>query len=154
MGSFIFWQRWLLVFAVLLILFGVGMVFFNTTSVFDALFNDNINPAFWGSDGPDPTALRFQSWAYGLLGATIAGWGVIIFFLVKIPFAQREKWAWNAFFWGLLLWYVLDTGASIYYGVLFNAAFNTAIFLVALIPLLFTQGRMLEQSEGELKSKA
>jgi hypothetical protein len=144
MGSFIFWQRWLLVFAVLLILFGVGMVFFNTTSVFDAFFNDNINPAFWGSKGPDPIALRFQSWVYGLLGATIAGWGVIIFFLVKIPFTQREKWAWNALFWGLLLWYVLDTGASIYYGVLFNVLFNTVIFLVALVPLLFTRGRMLE----------
>ena len=144
MGSFIFWQRWLLVFAVLLILFGIGMVFLNTTSVFDAFFNDNINPAFRGSEDPDPTALKFQSWAYGILGATIAGWGVIIFFLVKIPFAQREKWAWNALFWGLLLWYVLDTGASIYYGVLFNALFNTVIFLVALIPLLFTRNRMLE----------
>lgn len=147
MGSFIFWQRWLLVFAVLLILFGVGMVFFNTTSIFDIFFNDNINPAFWGSGGTDPTALKFQSWVYGLLGATIAGWGVFIFFLVKNPFAQREKWAWTCIFWGLLLWYVLDTGASIYHGVLFNALFNTAIFLVALIPLLFTRGRMLEQLE-------
>ncbi|MFA9406022.1 MAG: hypothetical protein ACERKX_09430 [Anaerolineales bacterium] len=144
MGSFIFWQRWLLVFAVLLILFGIGMVFFNTTSVFDTFFNDNINPAFWGSEGPDPTTLKFQSWVYGLLGATIAGWGVFVFFLVKIPFAQRKKWAWNCMFWGLLLWYVLDTGASIYYGVLFNALFNTAIFLAALIPLLFTRGRMME----------
>ena len=147
MGSFIFWQRWLLVFAVLLILFGVGMVFFNTTSIFDIFFNDNINPAFWGSGDPDPTALKFQSWVYGLLGATIAGWGIFIFFLVKNPFAQREKWAWTCIFWGLLLWYVLDTGASIYHGVLFNALFNTAIFLVALIPLLFTRGRMLEQLE-------
>ncbi len=154
MGSFIFWQRWLLVFAVLLILFGAGMVFFNTTSMFDMFFNDHINPAFWGSDDPDPGTLRFQGWAYGLLGATIAGWGVYTFFLVKIPFAQRQKWAWNCIFWGLLLWYVLDTGASVYYGVLFNVLFNTVIFLVALIPLLFTRSRMLEQSEGEADSIA
>ena len=149
MGTFIFWQRWLQVFAVLLILFGVGMVFLNTTNMFDVFFNENINPVFWGLETPDPIALKFQSWVYGLLGATIAGWGIFVFFVLKIPFAQREKWAWSCIFWGLFLWYVLDTGVSIYHGVIFNVLFNTTIFLLALIPLIFTRSGMQESSDEE-----
>jgi hypothetical protein len=36
------------------------------------------------------------------------------------------------------LWYVLDTGFSLFYGVNFNALFNTALLILFAIPLAFT----------------
>ena len=69
----------------------------------------------------------------------MAGWGVFMVFLARYPFQQRERWSWICFLLGLLLWYVLDTGISLYYGVAFNAIFNTAILVLALIPLAYTR---------------
>jgi len=40
---------------------------------------------------------------------------------------------------GLSLWYVIDTVISLCFSVVFNAVFNTAIFILAMLPLLFTR---------------
>ena len=144
MERFKFWHRWLWAFSILLILFGLAMVFLNGSRVFDLVFNDNINPTFWGQSGPDPATETFLRWIYSLVGAVITGWGIFTFYIVKYPFSRRETWAWNCVFVGLLVWYVLDTGASLYYGVFFNAGFNTLLFLLAIIPLIFTRKFMTQ----------
>jgi len=80
----------------------------------------------------------FQRWIYGVLGATVAGWGVFVYFLARFPFARRERWAWHCALVGILLWFTLDTGISLAAGVFFNVGLNSLIFLLAIIPLAFT----------------
>jgi len=138
MRDFNFWQLWLSVFSWIVVIFGVGMALLNRTPLF-ALFDAQVNPAFWGPGAVPVGVDGFQGWIYGVLGAAMAGWGVFLVFMARYPFQRRERWAWNCILWGLLLWYVLDTGISFYSGVLFNAFFNTAILILGLLPLYFTR---------------
>ncbi len=110
------------------------MALLSSTPLFD-LFNDQIDPVFWGGrDLPTP-ALTFRTWVYGAWGATVAGWGLTLAFLAQHPFRRKERWARNALLVGLSLWYLLDTGFSLLFGVYFNALFNTLLILLAGLPL-------------------
>jgi hypothetical protein len=40
---------------------------------------------------------------------------------------------------GLLLWYLIDTPISLYFGVVFNAVFNTILLALMVPPLVFTR---------------
>ena len=145
MKRFLFWQRWLFVFSLVVIAFGLGMALLNRTSLF-AVFDSQVNPVFWGVNPLPPGANEFQGWAYGVLGATMAGWGVILAFIAERPFRNRERWAWNTLLLGLSLWYLTDTSISLYFGVVFNAVFNTVIFILAVLPLIFTRREFLQPS--------
>lgn len=138
MDHFDFWQRWLFVVSIVIIAFGIFMAVFNQTAIFD-LFNDQIDPVFW-DNSPIPEAFtQFQGWVYGVLGSTMAGWGIMLLFIVQHPFRQREKWAWSAIATSLGFWYLLDTGISLYFGVNFNALFNTLLLVLIIPPLLGTR---------------
>lgn len=139
MGSFNFWQKWLLAVGIYLVAFGLVLAFFNQTRLMDLAFNDQIDPVFWGTDGIPENAAHFQAWVYGVLGATVSGWGIFLAFLAHYPFKAREKWAWNCIAFGIGTWFVVDTAISAYYGVTFNVVFNTALLLLVGLPLLFTR---------------
>ena len=138
MENFNFWQRWLLVVSWIIVLFGLAMALLNTTPIFD-LMNDRINPVFWRG-GPVPyTSALFVRWIYGVLGATVAGWGVFMVFIARFPFYRQERWARDAILVGVLLWYVVDTSISLYFKVAFNAALNTTLFIMAMVPVVMTR---------------
>lgn len=132
-----FWDTWLFVVAILIVVFGIFLAFFNQSAFFDFLFNNQINPVFWPGLPPNDARL-FQTWSYAVLGATVAGWGVFIAFIARYPFRRRDPWAFNCLAGGLGLWYGLDSGLSLYYGVWFNALFNTLLLIAAALPLFFT----------------
>lgn len=137
MKSFLFWQKWLVVVSILIATFGVTMSLLNGTSFFQP-FNDQINPVFWsGEDLPD-RADRFQRWVYGAWGATVAGWGIFALFIARYPFRARQIWARNCLLFGLGVWYLLDTGISLFFRVTFNAFFNTLLLTLIAVPLAFT----------------
>jgi hypothetical protein len=138
MNRFTFWQKWLLIVSLGITAFGLFMAFFNQTPLFD-LFNQQIDPSFWDSTPLPEGVTSFQSWLYGVWGATIAGWGIFLAFIAYIPFKQQEKWAWNCLVVGLGVWFVLDTAISWQYGVSFNVIFNIVVALATGMPLVFTR---------------
>jgi hypothetical protein len=139
MGSFDFWRKWLLAVSVYLVIFGLFLAFFNQSYLMDLLFNNQIDPVFQiGQSGSEETA-RFQAWIYGVLGATVSGWGILMTYIVYYPFASRNGWAWNAIALGIGVWFVVDTSISIFHGVVFNAVFNTLLFILVAAPLVFTK---------------
>ena len=138
MQNFSFWQRWLFVVGLGIAVFGILMAFLSGTPIFD-LFNRQIDPAFWGGGSSLESIRPFQQWVYGIWGATIAGWGVFVTFIAHYPFRNKEKWAWNCLVLGLLVWFVLDTGLSVFHKVYFNVAFNTALLILAGLPTVFTR---------------
>jgi hypothetical protein len=135
MDRFSFWVRWLKIVGSALVLFGLFMTFFNATSLF-TLFNEGIDPVFWRESVPGDGTIAFRTWVYGAWGATIAGWGVSLLFLVHFALAQQERWAWFAIAMGMAVWYVLDTGTSMYFRVNFNVVFNSLILVLVSIPLV------------------
>jgi hypothetical protein len=150
MNNFSFWQRWLFVFSLVVIVFGMGMALLNRTPLF-GVFDRQVDPVFWGANLPPSGVNEFQGWVYGVLGATMAGWGVLLAFVVQASFRKRERWAWNAVILSLALWYLTDTFLSLRSGVAFNAVFNTAILVLAALPLFFTRREFLSANSLELE---
>ena len=136
--SFSFWQKWLLTVGWVITILGIVMALVSGTPLFD-LFNRQIDPAFWGADAVDDLARQFQQWIYGVWGATIAGWGIFLTYIARYPFRKQEHWARRCIAYGLLAWFVLDTWLSFFYKVYFNVAFNASLFVLAMLPIVFTR---------------
>lgn len=132
-----FWDRWLQLVAAVIVGFGLLLALLNNSGPMQVLFHRQIDPTFW-PDGPPLAAQAFRTWAYGILGATMAGWGVAIWALARTAFVRRERWARDALAAGVLIWFVLDTWLSLASGVTFNALFNTLFLLLMAPPLLAT----------------
>ncbi len=138
MERFRFWQRWLVAVTLFVIAFGLAMAVLVGTPAF-APFHNQIDPVFWSSGWIPESTVRFRTWMLSAWGATVAGWGVSLFFLARYPFRSRDPWAWKAIAWSVLLWFVLDTSVSLMYGVVFNAGFNLLLMILAGVPLLATR---------------
>ena len=114
------------------------MALLSGTPLFD-LFNRQIDPAFWKAGTVDGATRQFQAWIYAVWGATIAGWGIFMSFIVHYPFNRKERWSWNCLVLGLLTWFILDTSLSVFHGVYFNVIFNSALIIVVGLPVIFTK---------------
>jgi hypothetical protein len=131
------WTRWLMIASLLVIAFGLCLAFFPSMPPLEPV-NRQVEAVFaLEQAAPGPRA--FQRWIYGAWGATIAGWGLLVFSVVRSPLRKGERWAWDALAGSLLLWYVVDSGLSFAFQITANVVLNT-VFLVALgLPLLFTR---------------
>ncbi len=119
-----------------------ALVFLYPAPLFD-IFRAQIDPVLWGVGELTGGTALFQQWIYGVLGATMAGWGVCLAFIAAAPFKRKEKWAWNCLALAVSLWFVVDTFLSWRCGALFNVIFNVLIFLAALVPLLLSRKSFL-----------
>ena len=138
MSRFDFWRRWLEGMAWLLVLFGLAVALINQSAVADMLVNRHVDPAFFADMPAEASA--FQAWIYGVLGATIAGWGACMVAVVRVPFTRRQVWSWNAIAIGVSLWFVVDTTISALHGVWFNVGFNVVAAAMLGLPLAGTRG--------------
>lgn len=138
MDRFTFWLRWLFVVGVIICVFGIIMAFLSGTVLFRP-FDRQINSVFWGNGSVDSATKEYQQWIMGVLGATMASWGIFVLFIAHYPFRQKEKWSWNCLMLGLLVWFLIDSSISLYFRVYFNAIFNTALFVLVILPLAFTR---------------
>ncbi len=138
MAGFQFWQKWLFVVGLIVTAFGAFMAFLNSTAAFD-LLNVHYNLVFWGSKSVSGGTKAFQQWIYGAWGGTVVGWGILVAFMAHYPFKAREKWAWTALFTAMLVWFVVDTGISLYFRVYVNAILNAVLFMAIMLPLVFTR---------------
>jgi len=137
--SFNFLQKWLLFVSAYLVLFGMVLAFFNQSALMDMIFNNQIDPVFWQEDDIPAGVVSFQSFIYGVLGATVSGWGLCMAFLVAHPFKARERWAWNCLAASMAVWFVADTALSALHHVTFNVLFNAVLLLLIGLPLAFTR---------------
>ncbi|MFC1718730.1 hypothetical protein ACFL6S_34075 [Candidatus Poribacteria bacterium] len=148
MNKFSFWLRWLLVVGVTICIFGIIMAFLSGTVLFKPL-NSQINPVFWDTKDVDGAVKGYQQWIMGVLGATMTSWGIFVLFIVHYPFRNKEKWSWNCLIAGLLVWFFIDNSISLYFRVYFNAIFNTILFVLVMLPLVFTRKCFVEMPDME-----
>ena len=82
--NFEFWQKWLLVSGIIVSIFGISMVL----NINSERFNSLIDPVFWGNETLNTQVRNFQQWIYGVLGATMVGFGILITFIAAVPFKK------------------------------------------------------------------
>ncbi len=133
-----FWRRWMLLIALILILMGLmtsftpliqnstGAIYYNQFFDFDAYANISTGD------------LRFQTFLYGVMGAVLTSWGLLLAFLIAFPLRQGQKWAWYAITLSILVWFVGDGYASVSTGFAIHALINVPVLVLMGIPLLAT----------------
>lgn len=90
----------------------------------------------------DPTTLPLKQSTVtklilGILGSIMMGWAVMIFFVGRYAFAQKNSFLLKVILVGLIIWFIPDTAISVYLEAYFNVIVNTIILIAALIPILY-----------------
>jgi len=105
------------------------------SEIFRLLFGPLIDPAFWDR-GVAAEAKTFQVWVYGAWGGTVAGFGLLIAAVARHALAPGNRNLRLGVLMAVTLWFVVDTGASIKFGVWGNAiAINVPAYLALAAPL-------------------
>lgn len=143
--NFNFWHKWLLFVSLLLTAGGLAIAFFPNSFIFD-MHTDAIERHFFNDLMPEEAA-DLRAFLFGPLGGTIAGYFLIQTFIVWKPFYRREPWAWHAILWPLLLWFVADSGMSIYHGAFFNVwIVNLWTLILVGLPLVVTRKMRIKKA--------
>lgn len=138
-NTFIFWQKWLYYSSIFFVFVGFFVAVFNQ-SIFFELWNQGAIRLFGSNGTLGVDVLAFKSFILGPLGGTIAGSYVLLAFIAKYPFKNKEKWAWQAASVSLLVWFVIDTSLCIYHSAYFNILLiNVFTLVVQGLPLIFTR---------------
>jgi len=124
------WHRWLLLGASVVVGAGAALVVLALVGVPAALMDVLYLPG-----EPDVAQANTVSFAIGVSGAVMIGWGVSMLYVYLDPgLAARPRVA-RAFFLGVLAWFLLDGAVSLATGAFINAVGN-CIFLGLLLPPL------------------
>ncbi len=127
--------RWLLAVGLGHVLLGIVLAFAAHTSLtqgyFDYLY------ASVSSTSPSAEFEGLLQTMVGLFGPTVASWGLLFCALVVLYRQHGHRLIKPALFAALLLWCVLDSGISLYFGLSLHAYLNGAAALSLALPLLW-----------------
>ena len=132
MPGYEFWRKWLIADSVLILFVGAFLI---SMSAHPDPAADPFTSLFW-KDGISDGAGMFYAWAFGVWGATLAGWATTLMFIAVYPLKKKEAWAFYSIGLSIAIWYPLDTFISFYFGVLLNCALNTVLLVLVVVPLL------------------
>lgn len=142
----LFWRRWFASASLTAAAFGFALALLNQTSAFEPLLSAHVDPAFWGNTQKTPASAHFQQFAYGVMGAMLCGWGLLMASVARAAFGPTDRLVRRALSLSLLVWYFLDTMISLAFGVIWNAALNTVLLFVIGLPLV-AAGRLSARAE-------
>ncbi len=135
---FLFWQKWLFYSSILFAVFGFVLAFFSNNILFEPYFK-MLAGIFPNQPNFPEEAWNFRGFVLGPLGGTIAGCYILMAYIARFPFKNKERWARNAIAVATLFWFFTDSAVSLYYGVYFQAlVINVFSLLIKLLPLSFT----------------
>jgi hypothetical protein len=137
--SFYFWQQWLVYANIMALLVGL-LCAFAGNSFFFSLHNYYTEEVFFEGQPMTGNLLYFKNWLFGIIGGTIVGFHLLMLFIIKNAYRKKEKWAYQALWTGLLSWFFIDSGISLYYGAIHNIIIiNLAALTLIAIPLIATR---------------
>jgi len=138
-SKFNFWQKWLTYANVLTIAVGLLVAFAGNSFFFD-IHNDYTKEVFLNGNVFEPNILELKNWLFGIIGGTIVGFHILMVMISEHSFKRKEAWAYKAMWLGLLSWFLIDSGISIYYGAIHNVVLINIVALVLIgIPLVMTR---------------
>lgn len=131
--TFSFWWRWLLAATMVVIGIGAFLVFAPgpARTISSLLFFGGLDTL---DSFPEP-AVRYVTFAHGVLGAVMIGWGVALALILLGPVRRRQPDGWKTFAVSLAVWYAVDSAFSLYSGFWPNVVLNTVIVGLFALPL-------------------
>ncbi len=137
--NFLFWQKWLTYANVMTI--GVGLlVAFFPNSLLLHIHNSATREVFFGGQDFAHETLHLKNWLFGIIGGTIVGFHVLMIMISENAFKKKEKWAYQALWYGLLSWFIIDSSISFYYHAIHNIVLINLVALVLIgLPLVMTR---------------
>jgi hypothetical protein len=147
-SRFPFWRAWLIVASWAAAGFGLALALFNQTPLFDVILNSHVDPTFWPAAPRWPPVARFEQFVYGVMGAMLVGWGLMMALVATWAFSPTARAVWWGFVLSLLVWYSLDTVISLICGVPWNAALNSLFLIMLGTPLAATVRTVFRDSNA------
>lgn len=136
--AFRFWRAWLLVALGAQALAGYAIALGYGSLAAFAWHREGTSAALWSSESFPAEVVPFRDFIMGVLGATMVSWALALMFVVAVPFARRERWAWWCVVVSVSSWAPLDTAISLAHGVEVNALLNSMAVVMLAIPLAAT----------------
>ena len=137
--KFKFWQKWLTYANVMTVGVGILVAFAGNSFVFE-IHNDYTKEVFLNSNEFHPNILRLKNWLFGIIGGTIVGYHILMIMMSENSFKRKELWAYKAMWFGLIPWFCIDSGISIYYGAIHNVIIINLVALILIgLPLIMTR---------------
>ncbi len=137
-SSFLFWQKWLFYTSLVFAMAGIVFAFFGNNFLFQP-YNEMLAKLFWHSSTFPTEADQFRSFIYGPLGGTIACCYILLAFIARYPFKNKERWARNAIMIAFTVWGLIDSSVCIYFGA-YPQVYLINIFSITIkaLPIIFT----------------
>ena len=137
-NNFIFWQRWLFFSSIVFAFSGIGFAFLGNNFLFQA-YNEMLAKVFWQSTQFPRHADIFRTFIYGPLGGTIACCYILLAYIAKYAFKEKQTWARNAIMIAFSVWVLIDSTVCIYFGVYAQIyIINIFSITVKALPIIFT----------------
>jgi len=138
-SNFNFWQKWLTYANVATVVVGL-LVAFAGNSIFFELHNDATREVFINGAEFSPEMLELKNWLFGIIGGTIVGFHILMIFISENSFKRKERWSYMAMWAGMLSWFVIDSGLSLFYGAVHNFfQINLVAIILIGLPLIMTR---------------
>ncbi|MCU0511012.1 MAG: hypothetical protein MUE40_00410 [Anaerolineae bacterium] len=135
----VFWWRWLLFANGALLAFGLALIFLPGPML------GYLNVLFFGSPALPPAfseqAAGYIVFIYGVMGGILAGWSVTMLYLTR-QLRRGDRAAWWAMLFSALIWFGLDSGASVATGYPANVLQNAVFLVLYAVPLAVTYRRL------------
>jgi hypothetical protein len=137
-NRFIFWQRWLFFSSIIFAFSGVVFAL-SGKNLFFLPYDRMLANVFWHRTDFPAGAEQFRKFIYGPLGATIACCYILLAFMARYPFKEKQLWARNAIVLSFGVWVIIDSGLCLRYGVYPQIyIINAFSIMVKALPLIFT----------------
>lgn len=138
-NNFRFWQKWLTYANIMTMGVGLLVAFAGESFLFE-IHNRYTKEVFMGGGDFERNIINFKNWLFGIIGGTIVGFHLLMVMISENAFKQKELWAYRGMWLGLLSWFIIDSGISIYYGAIHNVILIN-LFALGLIglPLVMTR---------------
>lgn len=138
-AKFNFYQKWLTWANWMAVCIGLLCAFAGNSFIFD-LHNAYSLDVFFHGASLSPEVLLFKNWNWGVIGGTIVGFHLLMIGISQHAFRKKERWAYQYLWLGLISWFVIDSGVSVYTGAIHNVIIINLVALVMIgIPLLATR---------------
>jgi hypothetical protein len=137
-STFIFWQNWLYYTSLIFAIAGVVFAFLGNNFLFQP-YNSMLAKIFWHNSEFPQDADKFRAFIYAPLGGTISCCYILLAFIARYPFKNKERWARNAIILAFGIWVIIDSVVCIYFGV-YPQVYLINVFSITIkaLPIIFT----------------
>jgi hypothetical protein len=137
-SAFLFWQQWLFYTSIMFAFAGIAFAIFGNSFPFQA-YNTMLAKLFWHRSHFPTEADEFRTFIYAPFGGTIACCYILLAFIARYPFKDKQAWARNAIIIAFGVWILIDSSVCFYFGVYPQIyLINAFSILVKALPIIFT----------------